>query len=147
IPFMVFIIVLNSIMQGYNMTTGVGSVIIIFSLLGWGSVARIVRSKVLSEKENEYVLAAKNICTKPINIIFKHIVPNIVTFIIVQATLLLAACVVAETGLSFIGVGVPIDIPSWGYILHLARVTDVLQNTLCRWVQHAILIALTILSI
>src|SRR5699024_1435272 len=93
ILFMVCIMVLNSIMLSSNMTTGVWSLIIVFSLLGWGSVSIIVRSKVLSEKENEYVLAAKSIGTKPINIIFKHIVPNIVTIIIVQATLLLATYV------------------------------------------------------
>src|SRR5699024_4260272 len=92
-------------------------------------------------------LAAKSIGTKPINIIFKHIVPNIVTIIIVQATLLLATYVVAETGLSFIGVGVPIDIPSWGNMLHLARETDVLQNKTWMWVPPVILITLTILSI
>lgn len=147
IPFMVFIIVLNAIMQGYSMTTGVWSLIIVFSLLGWGAVSRIVRSKVLSEKENEYVLAAKSIGTKPLKIIFKHIVPNIVTIIIVQATLLLATYVVAESGLSFIGVGVPIDIPSWGNMLHQARETDVLQNKPWMWVPPAILITLTILSI
>src|SRR5699024_4364501 len=99
IPFMVFIIVLNAILQGYNKVTGVWSLIIVFSLLGWGQVARIVRSKVLSEKENEYVLAAKSIGTRPVKIIFKHIIPNIVTIIIVQATLLLAVYIVAETGL------------------------------------------------
>src|SRR5699024_12345544 len=116
------------IMQGYNMTTGVWSLIIVFSLLGWGSVSRIVRSKVLSEKENEYVLAAKSIGTKPINIIFKLIVPNIVTIIIVQATLLLTTYVIEETRLSFISVCVPINIPSRWNMLHLARETDVLQN-------------------
>src|SRR5699024_12511923 len=110
--FVICSILLNSIMECYNMTTGVWSVMIVFSSLGCGSVSRIVRSKVLSEKENEYVHAAKSIGTKPIHIIFKHIVPHIVTIIIVQATLLLATYVVAETGLSFIGVGVPIDIPS-----------------------------------
>src|SRR5699024_111579 len=90
---------------------------------------------------------AKSIGTKPINIIFKHIVPNIVTIIIVQATLLLATYVVAETGLSFIGVGVPIDIPSWGNMLHLDRETDVLQNKTWLWVSRAFLITLAILSI
>src|SRR5699024_11329285 len=70
IPFMVFIIVLNSIMQGYNMTTGVWSLIIVFSLLGWGSVSIIVRSKLLSVKEIEYVLAAKSIGIKTIYIIY-----------------------------------------------------------------------------
>src|SRR5699024_2316006 len=103
--------------------------------------------KVLSEKENEYVLAAKSIGPKPINIIFKHIVPNIVTIIIVQATLLLATYVVAETGLSFIGVGVPIDISSCANIVHLDRDTYVLQNKRWMWVPPAILITLTILSI
>src|SRR5699024_9617197 len=147
IPVLFFFICYNYIMHGYNMTIGVWSLISVFSLLGWGSVSRIVRSKVLSEKENEYVLAAKSIGTKPINIIFKHIVPNIVTIIIVQATLLLATYVVAETGLSFIGVGVPSDIPSWGNMLHLARVTAVLQNKLAMWVPPAILIALNIFLI
>src|SRR5699024_2610940 len=125
----------------------VWSLIIVFSLLGWGSVSRIVRSKVLSEKENEYVLAAKSIGTKPINIIFKHIVPNIVTIIIVQETLLLATYVVAETGLSFIGVGVQIDIYSWWYMLHLARGSDVVQNIPWMFVPSASLITITILSI
>lgn len=147
IPFMVFIIVLNAILQGLNKVAGVWSLIIVFSLLGWGQVARIVRSKVLSEKENEYVLAAKSIGTKPIKIIFKHIIPNIVTIIIVQATLLLAVYIVAETGLSFIGVGVPIEIPSWGNMLHEARQTDVLKNKPWMWVPPAILITFTILSI
>src|SRR5699024_12399333 len=79
IPFMVFIIVLNSIMQGYNMTTGVWSLIMVFSLLGWGSVSRIVRSKVLSEKENENGLAAKSSGTQATKIRFNHSVPTLVT--------------------------------------------------------------------
>src|SRR5699024_10237353 len=89
----------------------------------------------------------KSIGTKPINNIMKHIITKIVTIIIVQATLLLATYVVAETGVSFIGVGVQIDIPSWGNMLHLARETDVLQNKPWMWVPPAILITLTILSI
>jgi peptide/nickel transport system permease protein len=147
IPFMVFIIVLNAIMLQYEKVTGVWSLIIVFSALGWGGVARIIRSKILSEKENEYVLAAQSIGTTPGKIISRHLLPNVMTIIIVQATLLLAVYIVAEAGLSFIGVGVPPDIPSWGNMLMDARQTDVLQNKLWIWVPPAIAISLTILAI
>src|SRR5699024_3842571 len=147
IPFMVFVIVLNAIMLGYDKVTGMWSLIIVFSLLGWGGVARIVRSKVLSEKENEYVLAARSIGTKPRKVIFRHIIPNVMTIIIVQATLLLAMYIVAEAGLSFIGVGVPPSIPSWGNMLMEARQTDVLKNKPWIWLPPAFCITLTILCI
>lgn len=147
LPFYVFVIVLNAIMIGFDKVTGMWSLIIVFSLLGWGGVARIVRSKILAEKENEYVLAATSIGCKPSTVIIKHLMPNVMTTIIVQATLLLAAYIVAEAGLSFIGVGVPPDIPSWGNMLMEARQTDVLQNKLWIWVPPAVCITLTILSI
>lgn len=147
LPFMVFVIVLNAIFIGYDTVVGMWSLIIVFSLLGWGGVARIVRSKVLAEKENEYVLAAVSIGCKPSRVILKHLLPNVMTTIIVQATLLLAAYIVAEAGLSFIGVGVPDTTPSWGNMLMAARETDVLQNKLWIWVPPAVLITSTILSI
>lgn len=147
LPFMVFVIVLNAIMIGFDKVTGMWSLIIVFSLLGWGGVARIVRSKVLAEKENEYVLAAVSIGCKPSRVITRHLLPNVMTTIIVQATLLLAAYIVAESGLSFIGVGVPRSIPSWGNMLMAARETDVLQNKLWIWIPPAFCITGTILSI
>ncbi|MTW87793.1 ABC transporter permease subunit [Virgibacillus dakarensis] len=147
LPFYVFVIVLNAIMMGFGKVTGMWSLIIVFSLLGWGSVARIVRSKILAEKENEYILAATSIGCKPSKVIIKHLIPNVLTTIIVQATLLLAVYIVAEAGLSFIGVGVPPEIPSWGNMLMEARETDVLQNKLWIWVPPAVCITFTILSI
>ncbi|WP_449355430.1 oligopeptide ABC transporter permease [Virgibacillus natechei] len=147
LPFYVFVIVLNAILIGFDRVTGMWSLIIVFSLLGWGGVARIVRSKILAEKENEYVLAATSIGGKPSKVITKHLFPNVMTTVIVQATLLLASYIVAEAGLSFIGVGVPPDIPSWGNMLMEARQTDVLQNQPWVWVPPAVCITLTILSI
>lgn len=147
LPFMVLVIVLNAIMIQYDKIAGMWSLIIVFSLLGWGGVARIVRSKILAEKENEYVLAATSIGCKPSRVIIKHLLPNVMTTIIVQATLLLAAYIVAEAGLSFIGVGVPPSTPSWGNMLMEARQTDVLQNKLWIWIPPAACITLTILSI
>src|SRR5699024_6758419 len=102
LPFMVLVIVINSIMVSMDRMTGMWSLIIVFSLLGWGGVARIVRSKILAEKENEYVLAAVSIGCRPSKVIIKHLLPNVMTTIIVQATLLLATYNVAEAALSFI---------------------------------------------
>lgn len=147
LPFMVLVIVLNAIMLANGKVTGMWSLIIVFSIVGWGGVARIVRSKILAEKENEYVLAAISIGTRPSKVIMKHLLPNVMTTIIVQATLLLASYIVAEAGLSFIGVGVPPTIPSWGNMLMEARQTDVLQTKPWIWVPPAVCITLTILSI
>lgn len=147
LPFMVLVIVLNAIMLQNGIATGMWSLIIVFSIVGWGGVARIVRSKVLAEKENEYVLAATSIGCRPSQVIVKHLLPNVMTTVIVQATLLLAAYIVAEAGLSFIGVGVPASTPSWGNMLMEARQTDVLQGKPWIWIPPATFITLTILSI
>lgn len=147
LPFMVFVIVLNAILTGYDKVTGMWSLIMVFGLLGWGGVARIVRSKVLAERENEYVLAAISIGSKPSRVIARHLLPNVMTTIIVQATLMLAAYIVAEAGLSFIGVGVPQSTPSWGNMLMAARETDVLQNKQWIWIPPAFCITFVILSI
>ena len=112
-----------------------------------GGVARIVRSRILAEKENEYILAAKSIGTKPFKIIIKHLLPNVASTIIVQATLLLAVTIVIESALSFLGFGVPADTPSWGNMLAEARNSDVLYNKTWMWVPPATAITLVILSI
>lgn len=144
-PFLIFVIVLNTILVGK--VSGVWTLILVISFLSWGGVARIVRSRFLSEKENEYVLAAKSIGTRPIKIIIKHILPNIASTIIVQATLMLAVTIVAEAGLSFLGSGVPANIPSWGNMLFEARDSDVLRNKTWIWVPPAAAITITILAI
>jgi peptide/nickel transport system permease protein len=144
-PFLVFVIVLNTILFGK--LNGLWVLILVISLLSWGGVARIVRSKILSEKENEYILAAISIGCSPFKIIVKHLLPNVLSTIIVQATILFASMIVAETGLSFLGFGVPAETPSWGNMLSFAREPDVLQGKLWIWIPPALAITLTILSI
>jgi peptide/nickel transport system permease protein len=144
-PFLPFIIVINAIFIGK--ISGVWSLIIVISLLGWPGTARLVRGKVLAEKENEYILAAVSIGTKPYKIILKHLLPNVLSVVIVQASLLLAAFIVAETALTFLGFGVPQNIPSWGNMLSEARNSNVLRNKPWMWVPPATVITLTLLSI
>ncbi|MBO0961202.1 ABC transporter permease [Neobacillus sp. MM2021_6] len=144
-PFLVFVIVLNAILFGK--VNGLWVLIGTISILSWGGVARIVRSKILAEKENEYITAAISIGCSPAKIIVKHLLPNILSTIIVQATITFATMIVAETGLSFLGFGVPQEIPSWGNMLNSANEPDVLQFKLWIWIPPALIITITILSI
>jgi peptide/nickel transport system permease protein len=144
-PFLVFVIVLNTIFFGK--LNGLWVLIIVISVLSWGGVARIVRSKILAEKENEYILAAVSIGCSPFKVIVKHLIPNVLSTIIVQATLLFAGMIVVESGLSYLGFGVPAEVPSWGNMLSFAREPDVLQGKPWIWIPPALAITLTILSI
>ncbi|WP_084219966.1 oligopeptide ABC transporter permease [Jeotgalibacillus soli] len=144
-PFLVFVIVLNTILFG--IVDGLWVLIAAISLLSWGGVARIVRSKILAEKENEYILAAISIGCKPSAVIIKHLLPNVLSTIIVQATILFATLIVAESALGFLGIGVPQSIPSWGNMLTASQEADVLRNKPWIWMPPAIILTVTILSI
>jgi peptide/nickel transport system permease protein len=145
LPFMVFVIVLGAILFGK--VDGLTVLILVISFLSWGSTARLVRSKMLAEKENEYVHAAISIGCSPFKVITKHLLPNILSTIIVQGTLLFAILIVAETALSYLGFGVPPQIPSWGNMLTFANEPDVLRDKPWIWMPPALAVTLTILSI
>jgi len=142
-PFLVFVIVLKAIFPN----TGISVFILVVSILAWGGAARLVRSKILAEKENEYVLAAVSIGCKPSTVIIKHLLPNVITTIIVQAILILAGMITVETGLSYLGFGVPANIPSWGNMMSDAISPDVIKNQWWVWLPSGILITATILAI
>ncbi|MEC1373882.1 ABC transporter permease [Heyndrickxia oleronia] len=144
-PFLVFVIVLNTILFGK--VSGLWVLIIVISFLSWGGVARIVRSKILAEKENEYVLSSVSIGCSSSKIIIKHLLPNVLSTIIVQASITFASMIVAEAGLSYLGFGVPQEVPSWGNMLSSSKEPDVLQYKTWIWAPPAIIITLTILSI
>lgn len=144
-PFLVFVIVINAVLFGK--VSGTWVLIAVISGLSWGGIARIVRSKILSEKENEYILAAQSIGTPASKVIIKHLLPNVLSVIIVQATLTFASMIIAEAGLSYLGFGVPQEIPSWGNMLSSANQSDILQNKPWIWMPPALTITATILSI
>ncbi|MDN7244407.1 ABC transporter permease [Planococcus shenhongbingii] len=144
-PFLVFVIVLNTVLRG--IVDGLWVLIIVIGALSWGGVARLVRSKVLAEKENEYILAALSIGCSPWKVIGKHLLPNVMSTIIVQGTLIFASMIVVESALSYLGFGVPQTTPSWGNMLSSANEPDVLQGKPWIWMPPALIITLTILSI
>ena len=101
----------------------------------------------MQEKENEYFLAAKSIGTPTNKIILKHLLPNIISVVIVQTTLTFAGMIVVESGLSFLGFGISKSIPSWGNMLSDAQEGDVISSKPWIWMPPALMIMFTILSI
>lgn len=100
---------------------GLDKIIIVLGLTGWVQYGRIVRGQVLSIKEEEFVTAARAIGQRDWRIIFQHILPNIWSSVIVIASFSVASNIVSEASLSFLGVGVPPQIPSWGVMLAEGR--------------------------
>ncbi|WP_415425785.1 oligopeptide ABC transporter permease [Staphylococcus borealis] len=148
-PFLIFAIVLNAAL-GDKIKNPYGSAIILVAViivLSWGGIARLVRGKVMQEKENEYFLAAKSIGTPTHKIILKHLLPNILSVVIVQATLTFAGMIVVESGLSFLGFGISKSIPSWGNMLSDAQEGDIISSKPWIRMPPALMIMFTILSI
>ncbi len=92
-------------------------IMIIIGLTGWMGVARLVRAEVLSLRERDYVMAVRALGAGDARIIFRHILPNALSPVLVSATLGVAGAILTESALSFLGIGVPPPTPSWGNIL------------------------------
>lgn len=111
----------------------------------WMPTARIVRGDVLAIKEREFVLAARSIGTSNKGLITRHILPNVLSPIMVSATLGIATAIITESSLSFLGLGFPPDFPTWGRLLFDA--TDYLQQHPERVFWPGMAISLTVLSV
>ena len=96
-------------------------VVTVIGVLGWMPTARMVRGTVLSLKQKEFVEAAVNVGARSRSIMVRHILPNVLGIIIVAATLEVAAAILTESTLSFLGVGFPPDVPTWGSLLFYGR--------------------------
>jgi peptide/nickel transport system permease protein len=100
---------------------GLGKVILALVITGWAGYARLARAQILQAKEMEYVLAARSVGASHTRILVRHLLPNILQPILVQATIAMAGAILAESTLSFLGVGVLAPMPSWGAMLNDAR--------------------------
>jgi peptide/nickel transport system permease protein len=107
--------------------------------------ARIVRGDVLALKEREFVLAAKSIGTPPRRIITRHVLPNVLSPIMVSATLGVANAIITESALSFLGLGFPSDFPTWGRLLFDGA--NFMTLTPSRVIWPGLAISLTVLSV
>ena len=123
------------------------NLIVIFVLTGWGPMYRMARARMLSLREEEYVQALQSFGVPTLKICYKHILPNALGPIMVNITLTTAMFILAEAGLSFLGLGVPLSIPTWGNILNVAQDIRVLQNNWWMWLPVGLVISLFVLSV
>ena len=120
-------------------------IVLLIGGLNWMSVARLVRANFLQLKELEFVSAARAIGAKPKRLIWTHLFPNVLSVIIVAATLSVGNAIITESTLSFLGLGFPPDVPTWGRMLFEAK--DYLTSAPYMAIFPGLAIFLTVLSI
>ncbi len=123
------------------------NVMLAIGLLGWPGTCRLVRGQVLALREIEFIAAAHSIGLPTHRILFRHILPNVVPYLIVVATLGMAGAILTEAGLSFLGLGVQPPTPSWGNMLNSAQRLSLLEQFPHLWLPPGLMIAITVLSI
>ena len=119
---------------------GVITLVLIFTLFGWFYPARIMRAQVLSIREKEYIEAARMIGASDMRIVRSHVLPHLIAPMIVFSTLIVASYVLFEAGLSFLGIGIPVTVPSWGNLLSSAPEYYTTRPFLMLWPGLAVLI-------
>lgn len=148
LPLLLVIIMLfrDTLRATFGPETGIFLLIVfIIGITSWMQTARVVRGEVLTLKEREFVLAAKSIGAPSRRIIFRHVLPNVLSPIMVSATLGIASAIITESALSFLGLGFPPDFPTWGRLLFDGA--NFMMLTPARVIWPGLAISLTVLSI
>jgi peptide/nickel transport system permease protein len=148
LPLLLVIIMLfrDTLRAAFGPETGIFLLIVfVIGATSWMQTARIVRGAVLSVKEQEFVLAAKSIGTRERRIVTRHILPNVLSPIMVSATLGIATAIITESALSFLGLGFPSDYPTWGRLLFDG--VNFLAINPSRVIWPGLALSLTVLSV
>ena len=140
-PTFVLILILVG-MVGPNIT----NIMLVLGLFGWPPICRLVRGQVLQLREMEYVQAARALGGSRPYVMLKHILPNVIGPLTVAGSLGIASAILAEAGLSFLGLGVTQPTPSWGSMLNEARNPGTLSTLPWLWMVPGILISLAVLA-
>ena len=148
LPLLLVIIMLfrDTLRSTFGPETGIFIlIVVVIGITSWMHTARIVRGDVLAIKSQEFILAAKSSGMWEYRIILKHILPNVMSSIMVSATLGIASAIITESALSFLGLGFPSDFPTWGRLLFDG--VNFLQITPSRVLWPGLAISLTVLSV
>ncbi len=148
IPFLPFAMILSSIIgSSIPESARIFMIMVILGVLSWTGLSRLVRAQVLAEREQEFVTAARAMGIKELTIVFKHIIPNVISVIIVSATLSFATSMLTESSLSFLGFGVALPRPTWGNMLTGCINSVVIREFWWRWVFPATLLGICCICI
>jgi peptide/nickel transport system permease protein len=118
----------------------------IMGLMGWTGIARVVRGQILALREQDFMIATEATGIRVSRRIGKHLVPNVMPLLIVQATMGLGSIILTEATLSFLGLGIKYPLASWGSIINAASNPYIVTNYWFIWVPAGLLILLTVLG-
>lgn len=148
LPFLPFALLLSAIIGSrIDVQLRMYLIMIVLGLLSWTGVCRLVRAQILAEREKEFVLAAQAMGVKEGNIIFRHILPNVLSILLVDATLAFATCMLTESSLSYLGFGISPPTPTWGNMLTGANNSIVIQQYWWQWVFVSIIFGICTICI
>lgn len=145
--FMSFPQLILVMMLGTIFGRGLWNLIFIFVLTGWGGVYRQARAKMLSLREEEYIQSMRAFGLNDLVIAYKHMLPNAIGPVVVNLTLSTAMFILDEAAMSFLGLGVPPEIPTWGNILNAAQNLETLEQYWWLWLPVGIVVSLFVISV
>lgn len=144
--FLAFPLIVGAILVVRTFGNGVGPVIVALVVFGWATSARLMRGQTLALRESEYVEAARSIGASDTRIVLRHIMPNAIAPVLVYAFTNIGVVIVAMASLSFLGVGVPADVPEWGRMLSQAYGFIKVPGAQHLWAFPALAICITTLG-
>jgi peptide/nickel transport system permease protein len=121
IPYLFLLLIISALFLRQSADSGVIPLIVVLGLLGWTGTTRLVRGETLALREREYVIGARAIGASNLRIMFQHIMPNILSIIIISLMIDIGALILLEASLSYLGLGVKPPEPSWGNMLQQSR--------------------------
>ena len=138
LPFIPFAMILSAVIGSrLDPTQKMYLIMVVLGVLSWTGTCRLVRAQILAQREMEYVTAAKAMGIKERIIVFRHIMPNVISLLLVSMTLDFATCMLTESSLSYLGFGIPLPTPTWGNLLKGANNSVVIQQYWWQWVFPA----------
>lgn len=148
LPFIPFAMILSAVMSTrISVSQRMYLIMVVLGVLSWPGTCRLIRAQIFSQREQEYVTAAKAIGVKELSIVFRHILPNVLSLVLVSATLAFATCMLTESTLSYLGFGIPLPTPTWGNMLTGANNSIVIQQYWWRWVFPALVFGICTICI
>lgn len=148
LPFLPFALILSAIIgTRISVEQRMYLIMVVLGVLSWPGICRLVRAQILAEREKEFVTAAKAIGVRELGIVFKHIIPNVISVILVTATLDFATSMLTESTLSYLGFGISPPTPTWGNMLTGANNSVVIQQYWWRWVFPALIFSICTICI
>ena len=138
LPFLPFALILSAVIgTAISVEQRMYLIMVVLGVLSWPPTCRLIRAQILSQREQEFVTAAKAMGVREGSIVFRHILPNVLSLILVSATLDFATCMLTESTLSYLGFGISPPTPTWGNMLTGANNSVVIQQYWWRWVFPA----------